>query len=139
MPFALTTIGLLFIITGFQDTYKQFFTEVEGDFTGPQSFIYWLISFGVVGSLGYIDELKTFSRVSMALILLAMILADKGGVFSKFTQAVQQGSTTPVNAPGDNLPATGSNQNSTGNSTSASANDTLQTVGQIASIAAVFA
>lgn len=116
MPFALTIIGMLFIITGFQDTYKEFFTEVEGDFTGADSFIYWFISIGLVGSLGYIPELKNFSRASMALILVAMVLADKGGVFAKFNQQIQAGDTTPVNAPGDSLPATGSSGSGSGSS-----------------------
>lgn len=127
MPFALTTIGMLFIIVGFQDTYKEFFTEVEGDFTGNDSFIYWLLSFGIVGSLGYIPELKTFSRASMALILLVMFLANKGGVFTQFTSAVQSGSSTPVDTPGDALPSSGSGgaSSSTSGSGSSIVNDVI--------------
>ncbi len=136
MPFALTFIGILFIVTGFQDTYKQFFTAVEGDFSGQQSFIYWLISFGIVGSLGYIPELKTFSRASMALILIAMILGDKGGVFQKFTTAVSTGTSTPVNAPGEPLPASGGSSGS--NSTDSGGGGILKDVGTVAEIASFF-
>lgn len=135
MPFALVTIGLLFIVTGFQNTYKQFFTQVESDFSGPQSFIYWLIAFGFVGSLGYIPELKSFSRASMALILIAMFLADKGGVFAKFNLAVAQGSSTPVNSPGEALPAAGG---SSGGSTGDGGSGILGDIGAIADIASFF-
>lgn len=129
MPFALVTIGLLFIVTGFQDTYKEFFTEVEGDFTGQDSFIYWLVSLGLLGSLGYVDQLKTFSRASMALLLIVMFLANKGGVFAQFNQEIQQGSTAPVNAPGANLPAASSaGAPSSGGSTSSDASGIISDV-----------
>ena len=106
MPFALLFIGILLIVVGFQNTYKQFAAEVIKDFSGPGNFFYWMISIGLVGSLGYAESLKTFSRVFMALIIVAMILNNRG-FFSKFSEAVETGSSTPVRAIGGALPSAG--------------------------------
>lgn len=80
MPFALITIGLLLVIVGVQGTQQQFGQQLYKDFSGPGNFVYWIIALGVVGSLGYIPSLKSFSRWFMALIIVAMFLAnDKSG------------------------------------------------------------
>lgn len=129
MPFALTTIGILFIVVGFQDTYKAFFTQVESDFSGSDSFIYWFVSIGIVGSLGYIPELKTFSRASMALILIVMFIANKGGVFAQFNQQITAGSTAAVNPIGDAVQGTSSG------STSSSSGGILSTAETLAPLA----
>jgi len=104
MPFALIFIGMLLVISGFQDTYQQLGQQVQKDFTGSGNFIYWIISIGLLGSLGYVDELKTFSRASMALVIVVMFLSNKG-IFSQFNSAVQTGDTASVNPIGTPLPA----------------------------------
>lgn len=98
MPFALITVGLILVITGARNTYADFGKALAADFTGPGNFTYWLASIGIVGALGYIEDLRVFSRAFMALILLSMILKN-GGVFNKLTEALQQGPTTPVASP----------------------------------------
>lgn len=113
MPFALSFIGIVLIVTGFQDTYKQLGTNLQKDFTGQQSFIYWVISIFVIGSLGYVDELKTFSRVSLVLIIIVIFISNKG-VFNQFNQAVQTGDTTAVNPVGTALQGAPSGSSSTG-------------------------
>lgn len=90
MPFALVVIGLLLVVTGARGTQKEFGDLLYKDFTGPGNFTYWLVSLGAIGALGYIDELRTFSRLFMALIIIAMIVKNQG-LFDKFTQALQQG------------------------------------------------
>lgn len=91
MPFALITIGLILIVTGARDTYRQFGTMVAADMTGSNGgagFIYFAAAIGGVGALGAIEQLKTFSHVFMALILISLIL-NNSGVFAKLTQALQ--------------------------------------------------
>jgi len=90
MPFALVTIGLIMIVTGARDTYKQFGTQITEDFTGSGGFLYWIAAIGAVGALGYVPSLRTFSRVFMGLIIVAMVLRN-GGFFDKLQQALQQG------------------------------------------------
>lgn len=107
MPFALSFIGLILVITGFQNTYKEFGSQLQKDFSGQDSFIWWMVSIGVIGSLGYVKDLETFSRAFMVLMILVMIIAnDKNGnnFFSKLTSGLQSGSTTAVNPIGASLP-----------------------------------
>jgi len=94
MPFALTIIGLLMIVSGSRDTYAAFGKELVEDFTGPGNFTYWIVALGAIGALGYVPQLRTFSRAFMALIIVAMVLRN-GGVFSKFTEALQSGPVRP--------------------------------------------
>lgn len=104
MPFALVTIGLIMIVTGAKGTYSAFGKQVASDFTGEGNFLYWIASIGAVGALGYVPDLKTFSRMFMTLIVVAMVLRN-GGVFDQFTAAMRQGPTKPDAAklPSGNL------------------------------------
>lgn len=100
MPFALVTIGLLLVITGFQNTYSQLGHQVGKDFTGEGNFTYWIIALGIVGLLGYNDTLKPFSRAFMALIIVVIFLSNKG-FFSQINPAIASGtSTAPLPAGG---------------------------------------
>lgn len=82
------------ILTGVKNTYAQFGSTVAGDFTGKGNFTYWLASLGAVGALGYIDALREFSRYFMALIIIAMVLANKG-LFAQLTAFLQNGPKAP--------------------------------------------
>lgn len=109
MPFALTFIGLLLVITGFQNTYSELGSQVGKDFTseeGKPSFIYWIIALGVVGILGYNDTLKPFSRAFMALIIVGIFLADGQGqgFFARILSDVEAGSKTKPLPAGGNDP-----------------------------------
>ena len=88
MPFALVLIGLMLIVAGARDTQTQLATQLSNDFTGQNSFLYWVAGIGVVGTLGYVPKLQTFSRVAMALILIVLILSN-GGFFQQFLTAIQ--------------------------------------------------
>ena len=95
MPYALVIIGLLMIITGVLNTYAAFASQLQSDFTGPGNFVFWVIALGSVGALGYVDSLRTFSHYFMALILIALILNNKG-VFANFQKAIQSGPIAPT-------------------------------------------
>jgi hypothetical protein len=95
MPFALILIGLLMVVSGARDTYKELGAELTDDFTGPNNFTYWVLAFGSVGALGYVPQLRNFSRTFMALMIIAMLLANQrgqgGGFFESFMSAIQSG------------------------------------------------
>lgn len=95
MPFALVTIGLIMVITGVRDTYQAFGAQVKADFTGSGNFTYWIASIGAIGALGYIDALRGFANLFMALVIIAMTLKN-GGVFDKFKAALASGGTAPA-------------------------------------------
>lgn len=130
MPFALTFVGLLLIVTGFQNTYKQFGALVQGDFTGSGNFIYWLASIGIIGGLGYIKGLESFSRAFMFLILLVLFIGaykKNSNIFGEVQGDIASGSTStsPIGAP---LGGGG------GSSSSGSGGFNLSNIGQDASI-----
>lgn len=77
MPFVLFIMGLVLIVTAFQNTYKQFGALVAGDFTGKNNFIYWFLAIAVVGAIGYIKPLEPFSRGFMVLIVLSIVLSNQ--------------------------------------------------------------
>jgi hypothetical protein len=99
MAFVLVTVGLLMIVTGAKGTYSQFGSQVASDFTGSQPFTYWLAAIGAVGAIGYIDALRTFSRLFLTLILVSMLLANKG-FFNQLTAALKAGPTAPTGGTG---------------------------------------
>lgn len=134
MPFALAFIGLLLIITGFQDSYKALGNQVQKDFTGPQSFIYWLISLGLIGALGYVPELKTFSRLTLGFIIIVIFVAyNKQGInlFQNFNSGIATGDTSTVSPIGTPLPATASASGSAGSSTGGGASGIIGDVTKI--------
>lgn len=82
------------ILTGINNTYAQFGSQLQSDFSGSKSFIVWIIAIGSVGALGYIKDLRSFSHYFMALILISFILANKG-VFASFQAAIAAGPKAP--------------------------------------------
>lgn len=111
MPFALVFIGLVMIVSGAKDTYRELGAELVSDFTGDGNFTFWIVAVGAVGAVGYIPALRTFSRLFMGLIILSMVLSNRG-VFGKFNEALNSGpetitpteraSTSTDDAPGAN-------------------------------------
>lgn len=95
MPFALVIIGLVMIVTGSRDTYAAFGAQLRRDFTGPGNFTFWLASLGAVGTVGYIPRLKPLSVAFMSLIIVAMLLSNRG-FFTKLQEALNHG---PVASP----------------------------------------
>jgi hypothetical protein len=107
MPFALLVVGLVLIVTGFQNTYKQMGQQVVSDFTGQGNFFYWLIAIGVIGALGYVKSLEMFSRAFMALIIIMIFISNKG-FFSQINPQISAGSSTPILPAGGNATVSGS-------------------------------
>jgi hypothetical protein len=121
MAFPLILIGLLMIVTGARGTYAQFGSQLASEFTGTNSFTYWLLALGIIGALGYIKQLQLISRMLMALIIISLFLAHKG-FFAQFQSALSAGPTQPNALP-------------SGSSTSATAAaSNAQTTGQTGSI-----
>lgn len=92
MPFVFIVVGIVMIISGVRGKSQDLTTLVKGDLTGKNNFIYWIISIMVIGGLGYIKDLQTFSRALLALVIVVLILAEEkngnGGFFTQFQNAV---------------------------------------------------
>jgi hypothetical protein len=104
MPFFLVLIGIAMIVTGARDTYAQAGSMVTADLTGSNGgagFIWYMAAIGGVGALGAVPELKTLSHYLLALILIAIVLNNRG-VFSQFTAALK---SLPAASAGSGLAA----------------------------------
>lgn len=101
MPFALVTIGLIAVITGLNGTWGQLSSQVQSDFV---PFTKWMLAFGMIGALGYIPDLRSFSHYLLALVLIGMILANKG-FFANFQSAINAGPQAPAAPANANAPA----------------------------------
>jgi hypothetical protein len=88
MPFALLLFGILFVIVGFRDTQSDLLTLVKGDFSGPNNFIYWVLSLFVIGAVGYIPKFKPISDAFLVLVLLVLFLSNQG-FFTQFLAQVK--------------------------------------------------
>jgi hypothetical protein len=108
MPFALVFIGLILVVTGIRDTYKQLGNMVVADMTGKNGgagFIMFAAAIGMTGALGAIPQLRTFSHYFLALILISILLSNTGAM-QKFIAALKGArAQTPVNAPSATGPA----------------------------------
>lgn len=102
MAFVLVIIGLLMVITGARGTYAQFGSQVASEFTaqpgGGPSFTTWLLAIAAVGAIGYIPTLQIISRWLMALVIIVIVLANKG-FFAKLQQSVNQSPVPPSYVP----------------------------------------
>lgn len=97
MPFALVFIGLVLVVTGARGTMRELGAELRADFVGPGNFTWWIVSIGLVGALGYVPELRGFSRWFMSLIIISMIIANRG-FFGKLIEALNTGPISPQGA-----------------------------------------
>jgi hypothetical protein len=101
MPFALIIVGAAFLVAGVRNKQDDLFRLVRNDFTGPNNFIFWVISILAIGAVGYIPKLKPISDGFLALVILVLILARGnpsnvgGGFFQQFT--AQTNTTTQTN------------------------------------------
>lgn len=89
MAFPLVIIGLILIVSGIRNTTGTLGTLVANDFTGSKNFFYWLGAMLIVGSVGYIPKAQTASRAFIVLIMVVMIISDKG-FFAQFVSALSQ-------------------------------------------------
>lgn len=119
MPFALLFVGALLIAAGVNGKSSDLFQLVKGDIessNGRTGYLYWMVSILVIGALGYIEELKPFSRAFMALVVVVLILKEgnpqnPGGGF--FQQLQQQLGVNPQSGPVELFPTSGAGQDTT--------------------------
>jgi hypothetical protein len=98
MPIVFGVIGLVLIITGVRGTVTgsnpNLVDLVKADLNGKPNYLEWMAVIFVLGALGYIPQLRTLSRLFMALIVIDLFFANKG-FFSQFTQEFSAAGNTP--------------------------------------------
>jgi hypothetical protein len=103
MPFVLLALGILFFVVAVQGTHADLFALLKSEFAGSNSFIVWASALIILGLLAYIKPIRAPVHAFMVLIVLVLILANHGGFFTQFNQAIRNPATPPK------APATGSN------------------------------
>lgn len=94
MAFALLTVGVLMVASAVNNKQGVLVCLVQNDFTGPKSFVYWVIALLIIGAAGNIEKVKPLSDAFLFLIIVALFLAKGdpnkvgGGFFEKFMQAI---------------------------------------------------
>lgn len=95
MGYALIIVGLILTISGVRGTQDDLFAQVQKDFTGSNSFIWWVAAIGTIGAAGYVPQLQALSRAFLALVLIVLVLSN-GKVFEQFSAALKNvGVNTP--------------------------------------------
>lgn len=106
MPFVLLIAGEMLLVSGIQGTQDDLFNLLRGDFTGKNSFIYWIAAIFLIGGIGYIPGMQKFSHAFLVLVLIVLIIGaqNNSNIFQQITNAL--GGTTanvgPVNTANDN-------------------------------------
>lgn len=95
MPFVFIIIGIIAVTAGVRGTSQKLVTLAEGDLKGQNSFIYWILAIGIIGALGYVQDLRAFSRALLALVIIVLVIRDtnsqgSGGLFANFEAAIKQ-------------------------------------------------
>ena len=96
MPFVFVIIGIVMIAAGVRGQSGNLVTLLKGDLTGSNNFIYWIVSIGIIGALGYVQDLRAFSRALLALVIIVLVIRDDkqqgtgGGLFVQFESAIKQ-------------------------------------------------
>lgn len=93
MPLAFLFIGILFLVAAVRGKQTQLFGLLKKDFTGPKNFFYWIIAIWLIAALGNIKELRPLSNMFLVLVVLVLLLVNKG-FFAQFM--LQIGQTTQV-------------------------------------------
>lgn len=94
MPLLLIGTGLILLIAGVRGNPSALWTQVASDFSGPNNFLYWLVSIVALGALGYIKGLENLSRLFIVLLLAVIFLKSDTGFFAQLQKFINSSSTT---------------------------------------------
>ena len=95
MPYILVLLGTILFVSGLRNTQGTLWTLVKGDVTGSDSFLVWLAAIAVVGGIGYIPKLRPLSIAFMSLLLLVLVIKDKG-VFAQLADFLKNPNQTTL-------------------------------------------
>ena len=84
MPFVLIIFGILLLSTAFKGNTGDLTDILKKDLTGTAQDVMAIVAILGVGAIGFVPKLKTISDSFLVLILVSMMLADKGGFFRQF-------------------------------------------------------
>ena len=95
MAFVFIIVGVVLVIAGVRGTQGQLWAQLQKDFSpaeqqaGQHSFLPWFFAILVIGAIGYIEDLKPFSRAFLALVIIVLFLSNNG--FFAQLQKIEKG------------------------------------------------
>ena len=98
MPLFLVILGFGLIMIAWQNNEIAIASQIGQDFSnGLLPFFGACIA---IGSLGFVPQLRGFSRALIGLLLLVYVLADRGGLFTQLQNVLNGGITAAGATPG---------------------------------------
>lgn len=88
MPLFFLVVGAGLIVVAIRNQTSQLLKLLKSDFTGSGNFGIWIVAIAGIGALGTIPGLKTASNGLLVLVVLGILLSNRG-FFTQFQQAVQ--------------------------------------------------
>jgi hypothetical protein len=140
MAYALVFIALILIVTGVKGTSGAMLTTLKGDIAPTSGgvthgYLAWLVAIFILGGIGYYGPMKRFMDAMLLLIVLAFVLAQKTGLWTNLTAAVngtntgctaaQTTSAASTLAGGTGISGTGTTSNPLGLPLSTASNTSL--------------
>lgn len=101
MPFVFLVVGIGLLVTAIRGTQGTAYGLLENEFSGPNSFLKWALALMILGAAGYIKAIQPITRGLMVLVLLVIVLKNKGGLFASFNSQVAN--PVPASATGAGL------------------------------------
>lgn len=107
MPFVFAVLGVLFLVAGVRGKTTDLVALIKDDFSGQPNYFEWMIAIFLVGAIGYVDQLRTISRMFLTLLILGLLFSDyrkNPAIFQQFTaqetaQPLQQSATPNATQP----------------------------------------
>jgi hypothetical protein len=81
MPIFILFVGIMLIVIGINNKIPEFLALIREDFRPTENvagFHVWIISIVGVGALGYVKELRPLANAFLVLIVISLILSNKG-------------------------------------------------------------
>lgn len=87
MAFALIGLGLLLFMAAYQNNVAALGSQLSADITGSRGFLIWFVAIFIIGALGYVPLFKNVSRAFLVLILVVIVLSNRG-FFAQFVSTL---------------------------------------------------
>lgn len=84
MPFVFAILAIGLIVVAINGTQSAAFKLLKSEFTGSNSFVVWVAAIAILGALAYVKPIRPVAVGLMVLVLLVMVLNNKGGFFKQF-------------------------------------------------------
>jgi len=89
MPYVIVILGIVLVVTALRGTTAMLGKQIATDTVAAGGFVWWFIAILIIGGLGYIKALRGLSDAFLALVIIALVVSNKG-IFAQAQSAVQQ-------------------------------------------------